>query len=66
MQETEETWIQFLGQEEPLEEKMTTLSSILACEVPWTEEHGGLRSIASQRVWTLSNWARNELEKNIN
>ena len=41
MQETEETRVQSLGQEDPLEEGMTTLSSILAWEIPWTEEPGG-------------------------
>ena len=42
--------VQFLGQEDPLEEKMTTHSSILASEIPWTEETGGLQSVGSQRV----------------
>ena len=41
MQETQEK-IQFLGQEEPLEKKMVTHSSILAWRIPWTEEPGGL------------------------
>ena len=36
--------------EDPLEEKMTTHASILARKIPWTEEHGGLQSIESQRV----------------
>ena len=39
-----------LGQEDPLEEKMATHSSILAWEMPWTEEPGGLQSTGSQRV----------------
>ena len=39
-----------LGQEDPLEEGMTTHSSILACRIPWTEEPGGLQSLGSQRV----------------
>ena len=34
----QEMWIRFLGQEDPLEEEMTTHSSILAWEIPWTEE----------------------------
>ena len=38
----QETWIQPLGQEEPLEKGMATHSSILAWETPWTEEPGGL------------------------
>ena len=36
--------------EDPLEEEMTIHSSILACEIPWTEESGGLRSMWSQRT----------------
>ena len=36
----QETWIQFLGQEDPLEKEMATHSSILAWRVPWTEEPG--------------------------
>ena len=39
-----------LGQEGPLEKGMTIYSSILAWRIPWTEEPGGLQSIASQRV----------------
>ena len=50
MLETEETWVQSLGREDPLEEGMVTHSSILAWGIPWTEEHGGLQSIKSQRV----------------
>ena len=40
----QETWVQFLDLEDPLEEEMTTHSSILAWRIPWTEEPGGLRS----------------------
>ena len=40
----------FLGQEDPLEEGMTTLSSILAWRIPWIEEPGGLQYIGSERV----------------
>ena len=43
-------WVLSLGQEDPLEKEMATLSSILAWEVPWTEEPGGLQSMESQRV----------------
>ena len=39
-----------LGQEDPLEKEMATHSSILAWEIPWTEEPGGLQSLGSQRV----------------
>ena len=45
-----ETWVQSLGQEDPLEEEMATHSSILAWRVPWTEEPGGLQSTGLQRV----------------
>ena len=38
----QETWVQFLGWEDPLEKGTTTQSSILAWETPWTEEPGGL------------------------
>ena len=38
----QETWVQALGQEDPLGEKMVTHSNILAWEIPWTEEPGGL------------------------
>ena len=41
MQKTQETQVQSLGGEDPLEEEMTTHSSILAWEIPWTEEPGG-------------------------
>ena len=50
MQEKQEKRVQSLGQEDPLEEKMATHSSILAWEVPWTEEPGGLQSMGLQRV----------------
>ena len=45
-----ETWVQFLGREDLLEEGMATHSSILARESPWTEEPGGLQSMGSQGV----------------
>ena len=47
---TQETWVQSLGQEDPLENEMATHSSILAWEIPWTEEPGGLQFRGSQRV----------------
>ena len=50
MQKMKEMWVQSLGQEHPLEEGMATHSSILAWEIPWTEEPGRLQSIRSQRV----------------
>ena len=49
MQDTQETWGQSLGQEDPLEEEMATHSSILAQEIPRTMEPGGLESIGLQR-----------------
>ena len=42
--------VQSLGQEDPLEEGMTTHSSILAWRIPWTEEPGGLQSTGLQSV----------------
>ena len=44
----QETWVQFLGWEDPLEKEMATHSSILAWRLPWTEEPGGLESMGSQ------------------
>ena len=41
----QETQVQSLGREDPLEEEMATHSSILAWRIPWTEEPGGLQSI---------------------
>ena len=45
-----ETWVRFLGWENPLEQEMATHSSILAWRTPWMEEPGGLQSTGSQRV----------------
>ena len=52
-----ETWVQSLGQEDPLEKEMATYSSILAWRMPWMEEPGGLHAMGSQRVrhdWATS------------
>ena len=46
----QKTWVWSLGWEDPLEKDMATHSSILAWEIPWTEEPGGLQSMWSQRV----------------
>ena len=46
----QETQVQSLGQEDPLEKEMATHSSILAWKTPWTEESGRLQSMGSQRV----------------
>ena len=51
MQETKETRVWSLGQEDPLEEGMATHCSILSWRIPWTEELARLEAIASQRVW---------------
>ena len=48
MQETQETRVQTLGREDPLEEGMATHSGILAWRIPWTEELGGLQSMGLQ------------------
>ena len=50
VQELQETLIQSLGQEDPLEEKMATHLSILAWETPWTEGTGGFHMVANS--WT--------------
>ena len=44
MQETQQTWFQSLGWEDPLEEGVATQSSVLACRILWTEEPSGLQS----------------------
>ena len=50
----QETQVQSLGREDPRdpEKEMATHSSILAWEIPWTEEPGGLQSMGSQKSWT--------------
>ena len=50
MQELQETQVQSLGWEDPLEKDMATYSSILAWISPWIEEPGGLWCMGSQRV----------------
>ena len=53
----QETWIQPLGQEDPLEKEMATLSCILAWIIPWTEEPGGLHYVGLQTLghnWTIN------------
>ena len=44
----QETWVQSLSQEDPLEEEMATHSRIVAWKIPWTEEPGGLQSVGLQ------------------
>ena len=75
MQEMQETQVRSLGQEDPLEEKMATHSTIPAWEIPWTEEPGRLQSMGSQKsqtqlsthahtpeleVWSLNRWTTKE------
>ena len=50
VQETQEMWVRSLDWEDPLEKEMATHSSILAWEIPWTEEPGGLQSTGLPRV----------------
>ena len=50
MQETQEMWVQSLGQEGPLEKEVVTHSNILAWRIPWTEEPGRLQIMESQRI----------------
>ena len=49
MQETQETWVPSLGWEDPLVKEMATYSSVLAWEIPWTEEPGRLQSTGLQK-----------------
>ena len=53
----QKTQVRPLGQKDPLEKEMATHSSILAWEIPWTEEAGGLQSMASQSQTRLSDQA---------
>ena len=53
----QETWVQSLSWEDPLEKEMATHSSILAWKISWTEEPGGPQSMGSQRVG--HDWATN-------
>ena len=45
-----ETWVQYLGQEDPLEKEMATHFSTFAWKIPWTDERGRLQFMGSQRV----------------
>ena len=45
-----ETWVGSLGWKDPLEKETATHANVLAWKIPWTEEPGGLQSMASQRV----------------
>ena len=48
----QETRVQLLGREDPLEKEMATHSSILTWRIPWTEESGGLKSMRLQKSQT--------------
>ena len=50
VQDSQETQVRFPGWEDPLEKEMETHPSVLAWEILWTEELGGLQSMGSQRV----------------
>ena len=56
VQEIQDTRVQYLHWEDPLEEEMPTCSSPLAWRIPWTEEPGGLQSVGLQKV--RYDWAR--------
>ena len=62
----QEMQIQSLGQEDPLKKEMAIYSSILACEIPWTEEPGELQPTGSQRVghhWAINTSTSGEKER---
>ena len=62
----QETLIQSLGREDPLEKEMATHSSTLAWKIPWTEEPGGLQSMGLQRVrqdWATSYFLSSLIEE---
>ena len=48
----QEMWVRSLGREDPWEKEIATHSSILAWEIPWTDEPGGLQAVVSQKSWT--------------
>ena len=50
----QETWVQSLGWEGPLDEEMAILSNILAQRIPWTEGPGGLQFIGSHEEWDMT------------
>ena len=60
MQETQEMWAQSLGLEAPPQEEMGAHSSILAWEMPWTEEPGGIQSKELQKV--RHDWAQTYIQ----
>ena len=61
MQEMQETPVQSLGQEDPLEQEMAPYSSILAWKIPWAEEPGGLHSMRLQELDTTERGCTHKL-----
>ena len=71
-QRTQETWVQSLGGEDPLEEDMASHSSVLAWRIPWTKVPGGLQSTGTQshirlkrlstHTWTVARQAPLSME----
>ena len=57
------TWVPYLGQEDALEKAKATHSSILAWEIPWTEESGGLQSMGLQSWTRLSTHIQVPIQK---
>ena len=62
----QETQVQSPGREDPLEKEIAIRSSILAWQIPWTEEPGGLQSMESQRVRQTEQLNNNQLINKIN
>ena len=65
MQEMQVSGVKSLGQEDFLEKEMATHSNILAWEIPWTEETGGLQSLGSQRAGSTEHTQPQILEVNM-
>ena len=63
MEETQEILVWSLSWEDPLEQEMATHSNIPAWEILWTEEHGGLQSMGSQRV--RHDWAQEPPNRSV-
>ena len=65
MQETQESWVQLLGWDDPLEEDMATHSSVLACRIPWTEEPGRPQSIGCKELDTTDGDCSHEIKRRL-
>ena len=55
----QEIQVQFLGQEDTLEQEMATHSSVLAWEIPWTKEAGRLQSMGVEKAWDTTQQLNN-------